>query len=64
MGGALADFEYRKLALQLAPSVSGPMMRIELHGHGRRVAQEVDLIVNVRGLRDAARVLGRIQEAI
>lgn len=63
VGGALADFEYRKLAIQLAPSVSGPMVRIELDGHGRRVAQEVDLIVNVRGLRDAARVLGRIQES-
>jgi hypothetical protein len=63
VGGALADFEYAKLGVVLTPTTSGPALRIELHGTGRRVRQELDLVINVRGLREAARLLVRAQEA-
>ncbi len=60
VGGALADFRYDRLGLVLQ---NGDALRVELRGVGRRVPQELDLIINIRGLRPAARVIGRTLEA-
>jgi hypothetical protein len=62
IGGALADFEFTRLALNLTPHSAGPSLRVSVHGTGQRVAQELDVIVNVRGLREAAHILVRARE--
>jgi hypothetical protein len=63
IGGALADFAFTRLAVVLASSTNGPTLRVTVHGTGRRVPQELDLVVNVRGLREAAQVIARAREA-
>lgn len=60
IGGALADFAFTRLAVVLAP---GSTLRVSVHGAGRRVPQQLDLVVNVRGLREAAQVVTRVWEA-
>ena len=63
IGGALADFQYRRLALVLAPAANGPTLHVELLGAGRRVAQELELDLTIRGLREAAGWLARARES-
>jgi hypothetical protein len=65
IGGALADFTYRRLALvlALAPAPSGPTLHVELRGAGRRVAQELELDITIRGLREAMGLLARARES-
>lgn len=55
--GTLADFRYEGLSLELAPRGSDPEARLVMHGHGQRLAQELELVVNLRGARDAAQHL-------
>lgn len=57
VAATLADFEYLQLAAVLAPAGSDPELRITAQGRGRRIAQDLDLVINVRGVRDAARRL-------
>jgi hypothetical protein len=47
IAAALADFDYTRLALSIDDD---PDLRLSLEGRGRRVAQELDVDVNVRGL--------------
>jgi hypothetical protein len=44
---ALADFDYTRLALSIDDD---PDLHLTLDGQGRRVAQQLDIDVNVRGL--------------
>ena len=62
IGGALADFRYDRLALALT-GAGTPVLRIQLRGTGRRIPQALDLVINIRGLRDAATVLARAWES-
>ena len=52
IAAALADFQYTRLALTVA---NDPEMKLKLQGRGRRVAQELDIDVNVRGLLERKR---------
>jgi hypothetical protein len=54
IANALTDFEYSDLSAVLGPPGSSAELRITSHGRGRKVAQRVELIVNVRGVREAA----------
>lgn len=45
--GALADFAYRRLTLAVGRD---PQLRLELAGRGRRVPQELTIVLNVRGI--------------
>lgn len=47
IGAALADFAYSKIGLRLDHE---PDMLLSIHGRGRRVPQEIQIDVNVRGL--------------
>ncbi|HJL17187.1 MAG TPA: YdbH domain-containing protein [Sandaracinaceae bacterium LLY-WYZ-13_1] len=53
--GALADFDYRRLELDLASPRADDRLTARLAGAGRTVGQEVDLTLRVRGLRTAVR---------
>jgi len=55
IAGALADFEYSQLAVALGPQAAGPDLRISTRGRGKRVLQELDLVINLRGVRHAMR---------
>lgn len=52
LAGALADLDYSKLTLALAPPGADPELRIALSGRGHDHPQELDLAVNLRGIRD------------
>lgn len=54
VANALTDFEYSDLAAVLGPPGSSAELRITSHGRGRKVPQRVELVVNVRGVREAA----------
>jgi hypothetical protein len=47
IGAALADFAYSRIALRVDRD---PDMILSIHGRGRRVPQEIQIDVNVRGL--------------
>lgn len=55
IAATLADFEYGRLAAVLHPAGSDPDLQITVQGHGKRIAQDLDLTINLRGLRRAAR---------
>jgi hypothetical protein len=55
IAAALSDFEYLQLAAALRPAGSDPDLQITVQGRGRRIAQDLDLTINLRGLRSAAR---------
>jgi hypothetical protein len=55
IAATLADFEYGQLAAILHPAGSDPDLQITVQGHGKRIAQDLDLTINLRGLRSAAR---------
>ncbi len=54
---ALSDFAYDRLALIVRPAGAAPDATLVLQGHGKRVAQELAITVNLRGVRSAARSL-------
>jgi hypothetical protein len=53
----LADFEYLRLAAVVHPEGSDPDLQITVRGHGKRIAQDLDLTINLRGIRSAVRRL-------
>ena len=55
IAATLADFEYLRLAAVLQPAGSDPDLQITVQGRGKRIAQDLDLTINLRGLRSAAR---------
>lgn len=55
VAATLADFEYLRLAAVLQPAGSDPDLQITTQGRGKRIAQDLDLTINVRGVRGAAR---------
>jgi dicarboxylate transporter DctA-like protein len=55
IAATLADFEYGRLAAVLHPEGSDPDLQISVQGHGKQIAQDLDLTINLRGLRSAAR---------
>lgn len=55
IAATLADFEYLRLAAVLHPAGSDPDLQITVQGRGKRIAQDLDLTINLRGLRSAAR---------
>jgi hypothetical protein len=55
IAATLADFEYLELAAALHPVGSDPDLQITVRGRGKRIAQDLDLTINLRGLRSAAR---------
>lgn len=57
IAATLADFEYLRLAAVLHPAGSDPDLQITVQGRGKQIAQDLDLTINVRGLRSAARRL-------
>jgi hypothetical protein len=52
IAGALADFDYGRLTAVLGPPGADPELRVELHGRGRAVDQELDLTINLRNVRE------------
>lgn len=48
---ALADFEYRRLVVELDEVAGTRRLRAHVLGRGLRVAQELDLTLNVRGIQ-------------
>jgi len=54
---ALSDFAYDRLALVVRAPGSDPDATLVLHGRGKRVAQELAITVNLRGVRTTARTL-------
>lgn len=59
VAGALVDFEHTALAGTLAPRGAEPELRLTVRGRGARVAQELDLSLNVRGVWAALDRLAR-----
>lgn len=57
IAGALAHFSYTHLDVALAPPGSDPEMRLVLRGRGKRIAQELDLAVNLRNVRGSVGAL-------
>ncbi|HEX3475437.1 MAG TPA: YdbH domain-containing protein [Kofleriaceae bacterium] len=55
IAATLADFEYLRLAAVLHPAGSDPDLQITVQGRGKRIAQDLDLTINLHGLRSAAR---------
>lgn len=49
---ALSDFAYDRWTIDVQPPGGDPECNMVLHGHGLRLAQELDLTFNVRGLRE------------
>ena len=43
-----------RLAAVLHPAGSDPDLQITVQGRGKRIAQDLDLTINLRGLRSAA----------
>jgi hypothetical protein len=60
IAATLADFEYTRLVVELAPRGVDPELRVELDGHGGEVAQALDVVVNLRGLRDLSERLSTV----
>jgi hypothetical protein len=54
---ALSDFAYDRLALVVRPAGTDPDATLVLHGRGKRVAQELAITINMRGVRTTARSL-------
>jgi hypothetical protein len=52
--GALCDFDYTKLALDLNDRRGELLLRLDLHGHGHRIPQELSVALHVRGLERLA----------
>jgi hypothetical protein len=59
IAGSLIDFEYAQLGIVLGPRGADPELRVSTRGRGKRVPQELDLVINVRGVRDTTRRLSR-----
>ncbi|MEO8702133.1 MAG: YdbH domain-containing protein, partial [Kofleriaceae bacterium] len=57
IAGALADFDYAHLAIELGPRGARPELRVALRGRGKRVWQDLDLVFNVRGVHSTIRHL-------
>jgi hypothetical protein len=57
IAATLCDFEYSRLAAVLRPVGADPELQITTRGRGKRVAQDLDLVINLRGVRDAAQHL-------
>jgi hypothetical protein len=55
IAATLADFEFLRLAAVLHPAGSDPDLQITVQGRGKQIAQDLDLTINLRGLRSAAR---------
>ena len=53
----LADFAYDRLAIEMQPRGADPEARVVMSGHAKRLAQELDLVVNLRGVRDVTQEL-------
>ena len=49
---ALSDFAYDRWTIDVQPPGGDPESTILLHGRGVRIAQELDLTLNLRGLRE------------
>ena len=56
IAATLAEFEYLRLAAVLHPAGSDPDVQITTAGRGKRIAQDLDLTINLRGVRGAARL--------
>lgn len=52
VAGALADLDFSKLTVTLAPPGANPELRIALSGRGHDQPQQLELAVNLRGIRD------------
>jgi hypothetical protein len=48
--GTLADFAYRRLAIAVGQGGRDPQLRLELAGRGRRIPQELTVVLNLRGI--------------
>ena len=58
----LADFAYDRLSIELHPRGAEPEARVVMSGHAKRLAQELDLVVNLRGVRDVTQeLIGRVE---
>ncbi|HEU4732546.1 MAG TPA: YdbH domain-containing protein [Kofleriaceae bacterium] len=57
IAATLSDFEYAHLTAVLHPAGADPELQVTTQGRGKRVAQELDLVINLRGVRDVARRL-------
>ncbi|HEX3764017.1 MAG TPA: YdbH domain-containing protein, partial [Kofleriaceae bacterium] len=55
IAATLADFEYLRLVAVLHPAGSDPDLQITVQGRGKQIAQDLELTINLRGLRSAAR---------
>lgn len=55
IAGALSNFRYTKVALAFPARRANADLRVELAGRGIRVAQELDITINLRGARMLAR---------
>jgi len=51
IGAALADFRFSKLAVVIGDE---PDVHLEVRGQGKRIPQQIDLVLNVRGAREVA----------
>ena len=55
IAAALTEFEYSRLDLVLG---ADPDLRVSMFGRGKRVRQEIDLVMDIRGVRRVADRLG------
>ncbi|HET7505394.1 MAG TPA: YdbH domain-containing protein [Kofleriaceae bacterium] len=61
IAATLSDFAYARLTAVLQPTGVDPELQVATQGRGKRVAQELDLVINLRGVRDVARRLSFAQ---
>ncbi|MDB4960611.1 MAG: hypothetical protein JWP01_610 [Myxococcales bacterium] len=54
VAAALADFQYSQVIAVLGAPGAGPDLRVVTRGRGNRVPQDLDLVITIRGVRDAA----------
>lgn len=52
LAATLADFAYAQLAIALAPRGDDPDVQLAIRGRGTTIAQDLDLVINVHGVRD------------
>ena len=52
ISATLADFAYEQLSVTVRPPGTDPDIELAMRGRGQRVDQELDLNVNLRGVRD------------
>ncbi len=57
VAATLSDFAYDRLELRVRPVGRGPESTLVLHGRGNQIAQELDLVINLHGVRKTARWL-------